>query len=406
MNRRGLCGEPAGRRISVVIETIMSTLVDRSEAPHSGKPVGQLGGIPFYNCCYTNFPQQDLVLADDDYAGDRTRAQTCICKDGVKPMTKDEQECERRLNWKVVKKFTMAIFTMDVTKFSFPIGYSEPRTFMERSTDLFAFLVSDYLERAFECTLPEGRLSMVAIGIIAGFHLYLQSKKPWNPVLGETYVGEWGDGTTLYGEQISHHPAITAIQIRTPTNHWRIDAQFCFGVSQGLLQVDVLQKGRTKLEFADHTIYEWEFPTIRAVGILKGDRIVRVEGSLTVKDLTNRLDAKIDTWPKNSKKLGIVHARATTIWGGIARPGQEGWLAVIHGDYCDTVYINDQVAWKLDGCFASRARVKIPDTDLMPSDARFRIDRALLIRGDLHGAEEAKCLLEMLQRRDAKLRKL
>jgi hypothetical protein len=272
-------------------------LIDRSEAPSSNAPVGKLGDRPFYNCCYTSFPQQELALSDDDYGTDRNRAQTRICKEGVKPMTKDEQEAERRLNWKVVKKFTMAVFTMDVTKFSFPIGYSEPRTFMERSTDLFAFLVSDYLERAFQCTSPEVRLATVTIGIIAAFHLYLQSKKPWNPVLGETYVGEWADGTTLYGEQISHHPAITAIQIRPPTNHWRIDAQFCFGVCQGLLQVDVLQKGRTKLEFADHTVYEWEFPTIRAVGILKGDRIVRVEGSLTVKDLTNCLNATVNVFP-------------------------------------------------------------------------------------------------------------
>lgn len=84
----------------------------------------------------------------------------------------------------------MAIFKMDITRFSFPVGYNEPRTFVERATDLFSFLVMEYIDKALEQTNPTDGLSYLAAGIIARFHLYLQQKKPWNPLLGETYVCE------------------------------------------------------------------------------------------------------------------------------------------------------------------------------------------------------------------------
>lgn len=35
-------------------------------------------------------------------------------------------------------------------------------------------------------------------------------KKPFNPLLGETYQG-FIDGCPIYGEQISHHPPITSV---------------------------------------------------------------------------------------------------------------------------------------------------------------------------------------------------
>jgi hypothetical protein len=33
--------------------------------------------------------------------------------------------------------------------------------------------------------------------------------KPFNPILGETYQGNFDDGTEVYCEHTSHHPPIT-----------------------------------------------------------------------------------------------------------------------------------------------------------------------------------------------------
>jgi len=40
--------------------------------------------------------------------------------------------------------------------------------------------------------------------------LYISIEKPFNPILGETFQC-WINGCPGYGEQISHHPPITAL---------------------------------------------------------------------------------------------------------------------------------------------------------------------------------------------------
>ena len=134
-------------------------LINLKEAPRTNEPVGELEDRKYYNASYTDFPKHELQLKDSNYVRERSVAITCNTKDGVKPMTKEEQEYERQLNWELVKRFTMAIFTMDVTRFSFPVGYSEPRTFVERATDLFSFLVTEYIDKAIEQTDPQLRLA-------------------------------------------------------------------------------------------------------------------------------------------------------------------------------------------------------------------------------------------------------
>ena len=137
------------------------TLINLKEAEHTNQPIGELGGQQYYNASYTCYPKHELQLTDDNYSRERSVAISCNSKDGVKPMTKEEQDFERHLNWELVKRFTMAIFTMDITRFSFPVGYNEPRTFVERATDLFSFLVTEYIDKAIEQTEPADRKSVV-----------------------------------------------------------------------------------------------------------------------------------------------------------------------------------------------------------------------------------------------------
>jgi hypothetical protein len=368
--------------------------------------VGEFQGMAFYNTGYTGFPLQELNSQDTDYALDRTKVITRVEKEGVKPMTQEEQEAERSITWQLIKKFTMAILKVDLTHFSFPVGYSENRTFMERASDLFAFLVSDFLERAYFCNSPEVRLSYVAIGIIASFHLGLQSKKPWNPVLGETYIARWPNGSTMYAEQISHHPPVTSIQIYSQTNHWTIDATLNFEIDLGVSKTIIRQKGLTKLRFADGCIYEWEFPSITVLGIIKGDRIVRVRGPFDMKDVTNNLEVHVEIAPKPSKQRGIISSRASTIWGGVRRRGVgiDDFMTKITGDYVGVLCLDGLPIWEIEHDFAQRPNMKIDESELLSSDCRFRIDRSMLIQGNVSGAEEGKLLIENLQRRDAKLR--
>lgn len=67
-----------------------------------------------------------------------------------------------------------------------------------------------YLEIAAKTTDPIDRLkNVIAFGITATVN-YLRMDKPFNPILGETYQNLI-DGCPIYGEQISHHPPISAV---------------------------------------------------------------------------------------------------------------------------------------------------------------------------------------------------
>ena len=52
---------------------------------------------------------------------------------------------------------------------------------------------------------------------VAGLqHVYQSWRKPFNPILGETFESVLSDGSRVYVEQISHHPPISAFQLDGP----------------------------------------------------------------------------------------------------------------------------------------------------------------------------------------------
>jgi hypothetical protein len=245
--------------------------------------MGELSGRKIYNTSYAGFGRTELVYPDPDYSLERTVIKSRNRDTACFPMSDKELEEERALTWTLIRKFTNAIFTMDFTSFSFPVGYSEQRSFLERTADLFSFVADDYADQIRDSGVPETRLQLLATAIIAGFHIYMKYKKPWNPVLGETLVSRWPNGVTLYAEQSSHH------QIYGPKNDdgdyaWHCHAHCCFTISSGVTQVDIHQNGVFQLEFDDGFTYEWQYPVISVFGIVKGERSVLVKGPIVVKE--------------------------------------------------------------------------------------------------------------------------
>lgn len=61
------------------------------------------------------------------------------------------------------------------------------------------------------------RLKWVATWFTAGLqHVFQSWKKPFNPILGETWQAVQAGGSQIALEQISHHPAISAFQMIGP----------------------------------------------------------------------------------------------------------------------------------------------------------------------------------------------
>jgi len=59
------------------------------------------------------------------------------------------------------------------------------------------------------------------VSILAGGSRTNFFGKPLNPILGETYQGNYNDGTVVYSEQISHHPPISYFLVTNLTNDYQ-----------------------------------------------------------------------------------------------------------------------------------------------------------------------------------------
>ena len=66
-----------------------------------------------------------------------------------------------------------------------------------------------YGRLASETKTPLERMKMTMTAVISSYYAMNMFLKPINPILGETLESRYPDGTSVYCEQISHHPPVT-----------------------------------------------------------------------------------------------------------------------------------------------------------------------------------------------------
>ena len=91
---------------------------------------------------------------------------------------------------------------------SLPVKIFEKRSTIERICDLWC-TGPIYLKRAALETNPLERMKHVITFVISGMHQVASQRKPFNPIIGETFEGVWPDGSRIYVEHVSHHPPIS-----------------------------------------------------------------------------------------------------------------------------------------------------------------------------------------------------
>ncbi|GJQ09143.1 hypothetical protein GpartN1_g6651.t1 [Galdieria partita] len=108
----------------------------------------------------------------------------------------------------------------DLTSISVPASLLEPVSACEKVTRIMQR--GELLQEIISCQDPLERFLQVVRFILSGLPKEKFSKKPYNPILGETFqcAFEHRDGggrTFLISEQVSHHPPITAVHLRNDT---------------------------------------------------------------------------------------------------------------------------------------------------------------------------------------------
>ena len=111
--------------------------------------------------------------------------------------------------WSLIKD----LLGKDLTRFAVPVYVCEPLSMLQRVLESWNF--RHLIVNACQDPDQYKRLAYVAIFLVIQYTATLgRNKKPFNPLLGETFEYEI-DGIRMLVEQVSHHPPISAFHVES-----------------------------------------------------------------------------------------------------------------------------------------------------------------------------------------------
>jgi hypothetical protein len=295
---------------------------------------------------------------------------------------------------------------------------------LERVTDYWVYMPS-FLPLAAREGDPLTRFKLVMGFGLGGLINTCKQKKPFNPILGETFEAAFEDGTSVFLEQSSHHPPITMFEVAGPGGAFRYFGYIHFTSSFGGNTIKGRWSGLCCVEFKDGTRIEWEMPPCSIRGIMWGTRRFQYIEHMTFRDAKNGLECTVQFNPDQKGFMRSLFSRGPkprgdTIRGEILRgaPGVVGVTSAQPLAFKKALPSGVQAVAKLEGSWITHVEVDkvklwsatdrqhqvFPVTDPLPSDSRFRDDLVALLNDDLEAARDFKIVMEEKQRFDAKLR--
>lgn len=320
-----------------------------------------------------------------------------------------------------------------VISLSLPIRVFEEKSMLEKYCDWWVH-APFLLKEAGKIKDPLESLKYVICFGLSSLHFSASQLKPFNPLLGETYQGEFEDGTKVYLEHTSHHPCVSNFYIKDIDNLFSISGYFDMqpeGTIKMLLTnyVYLLHKGRSSVYLkASNRVIDYQIPKLHFGGIVYGERMTFWEGFMKFEDRSANLKAVIQFKPKNGKfhdiygeiyKYDFSKEKKKEFYESTVKdpfPKDRSLvLAVITGSYLESILIDNKE-------FLNVKEMKLTNLlhekkFVLPGDFRYREDINWLTRAanvkyrssDLkkefeNFAQDWKLALEAQQRHDRKLR--
>jgi len=162
----------------------------------------------------------------------------------------------------VVKSFISQLKVgQDLTRVSLPSIFLRPYSILEEfGTRNLAQI--QLLYKLQTQTDPLQRMLSVVSWVISTTKAEDFNHKPYNPVLGETHIArlDLENSSSYYiGEQISHHPPITAFRVENTDIGLYIQGQYTFMIRFGSNSVTVSSIGKCELALGDE-VYVMDKP--------------------------------------------------------------------------------------------------------------------------------------------------
>jgi hypothetical protein len=314
-------------------------------------------------------------------------------KEGLMLVDKDIMKKFKGIIGDMIKQLLKAAFG---TPLSLKVNLFEPKSTLQRITDYWSFAPL-YLNKAANASTPLERMKNVIAFAIGGLYIPTKQLKPFNPLIGETFQGEFEDGTKVYVEHTSHYPTVASFLLIN--ENFKIYGYFDFSTETERFgsRINVHQKGPITIEFPkinQKIIYN--MPTIKLLNASSEEgRSAIWINTIVFSDLKNNLKSVI----KFGTNKNYIHGLEGLIYENKYEKGnyehmkevseandskldydgkKHKVISKVSGSWLKNLKFDDkETYWDIDKYVPDWIK---PSDKVLPSDGRFREDLIWLYR--------------------------
>ncbi|XP_039617821.1 oxysterol-binding protein-related protein 8 isoform X2 [Polypterus senegalus] len=203
---------------------------------------------------------------------------------GEASQTETVSEENKSLIWTLLKQVRPG---MDLSKVVLPTFILEPRSFLDKLSDYYYH--ADFLSEAAVEENAYNRMKKVVKWYLSGFYKKPKGlKKPYNPILGETFRCMWihpkTNSKTFYiAEQVSHHPPISAFYVSNRKDGFCLSGSILAKSKFYGNSLSAILDGEARLTFLNRgEDYLMNIPYAHCKGILYGTLTLELGGQINI----------------------------------------------------------------------------------------------------------------------------
>jgi hypothetical protein len=293
---------------------------------------------------------------------------------------------------------------MDVVKIQAPMFMMKPVSFIEMVADFcypYDFALNANKEDTAEKRMVAITKQILAVAMLAPVKSF-NMMKPYNPILGEVFQCRWEHetSTTIFtGEQVSHHPPITAIYMENRKMNYIYTGSILLGGKFYGNSADQTLAGEHIIHLLEvNEKYVFQMPSIIARGIVFGKGRLEAYGDVSVKC-------------EQTKYSAFISFQADNVSTGEIKDPNGKVIYKFNGYQDDKVNITDVREKKKESLFleysvlSKRTRKSMkPLSEQKECESR-RVWHPVtkeIIAKNLDAAEKEKTIIENRQRKKAK----
>lgn len=308
----------------------------------------------------------------------------------------------------------------DLSALSMPVDMNEPITILQRYAEILEYC--DLVDNALQGKYPEdsGELILRIAAFAASYLSCMRkkirsSRKPFNPMLGETFELVREDkGFRLLSEKVSHRPPVFALYVEA--RDWTLSfspapSQKFWGKTS-----EIYTKGVLKLTIrSSGEVYTWSQPTCVLKNIIAGEKYTEPSEAITIKSSSGQR-AVVEF-----SKGGMFSGRSEDLIIK-AYDGKKNVLPyTVSGTWTESMTLKttttEKTIWTAGKLLANCEKkfgftefagslnkiTSIEEGNLPPTDSRLRPDMRSYEMGNIDEAERLKKQLEEEQRARRKI---